>query len=154
MFMKLLDDNQIKPEANAALLGVPLKNKVFKEGICVISETPHIETDYSNLRWSVFHNWKSEDMLSNIQNHVFPFIKTANGEEKKIFTATGIVRVKNNIIDFSVDSMNYQEEIDLRRAEESKERAEKRLKQKDNIDVLRAEKSLARAIARIRLAQG
>ena len=81
-------------------------------------------------------------------------IKTANGEEKKIFTATGIVRVKNNIIDFSVDSMNYQEEIDLRRAEESKERAEKRLKQKDNIDVLRAEKSLARAIARIRLAQG
>ena len=80
--------------------------------------------------------------------------KTASGEEKKIFTATGIVRVKNNIIDFSVDSMNYQEEIDLRRAEESKERAEKRLKQKDNIDVLRAEKSLARAIARIRLAQG
>ena len=50
--------------------------------------------------------------------------------------------------------MNYQEEIDLRRAEESKERAEKRLKQKDNIDVLRAEKSSARAIARIRLAQG
>ena len=62
--------------------------------------------------------------------------------------------VSNNIIDFIVDSMNYQEEIDLRRAEESKERAEKRLKQKDNIDVLRAEKSLARAIARIRLAQG
>ena len=81
-------------------------------------------------------------------------IKTADGAEKKIFTATGIVRVKDNIIDFSVDSMNYQEEIDLRRAEESKERAEKRLKQKDNIDVLRAEKSLARAIARIRLAQG
>ena len=53
-----------------------------------------------------------------------------------------------------VDSMNYKEEIDLRRAEESKERAEKRLKQKENIDILRAEKSLARAIARITLAQG
>ena len=50
--------------------------------------------------------------------------------------------------------MNYKEEIDLRRAEESKERAEKRLKQKENIDILRAEKSLARAIARITLAQG
>ena len=49
---------------------------------------------------------------------------------------------------------NYKEEIDLRRAEESKERAEKRLKQKENIDILRAEKSLARAIARITLAQG
>ncbi|MCQ2969415.1 MAG: F0F1 ATP synthase subunit epsilon [Clostridium sp.] len=81
-------------------------------------------------------------------------IKDANGLEKKIFTSTGIVRVKDNIIDFCVDSMNYEEEIDLIRAQESKERAEKRLKQKDNIDVLRAEKSLARAIARIRLAQG
>ena len=76
MFMKLLDDNQIKQEANAAILGVPLKNKVFKEGSCVISESPRIETDYNNLRWSVFHNWKSEDMLSNIQTYVFPFIKT------------------------------------------------------------------------------
>ena len=81
-------------------------------------------------------------------------MKTADGAEKRIFTATGIVRVKDNIIDFCVDSMNYKEEIDLRRAEESKERAEKRLKQKENIDILRAEKSLARAIARITLAQG
>lgn len=76
MFMKLLDDNQIKQEASAAVLGVELENKVFKEGICVISENPRIETDYNNLRWSVFHNWKSEDMLFNIQTYVFPFIKT------------------------------------------------------------------------------
>lgn len=75
MFMKLLDDNQINQEANAAILGVPLKNKVFKNGVCVISENPRIETEYNNLRWSVFHNWKSEDMLSNIQTYVFPFIK-------------------------------------------------------------------------------
>lgn len=76
LFMKLLDDNQIKQEASASILGVPLKNKVFKDGICVISENPHIETEYNNLRWSVFHNWKSEDMLSNIQTYVFPFIKS------------------------------------------------------------------------------
>ena len=35
MFMKLLDDNQLKAEANANLLGVPLKNKVFQDGMCV-----------------------------------------------------------------------------------------------------------------------
>lgn len=75
MFMKLLDDNQLKQEANANALGVALKNKVFKEGICVISENPHIETDYSNLRWSNFHNFEPTAMLSNIQNYVFPFIK-------------------------------------------------------------------------------
>lgn len=76
LFMKLLDDNQIKQEATASLLGVPLTNRVFKDGICVISENPRIETDYNNLRWNVFHNWKSEDMLFNIQTYVFPFIKT------------------------------------------------------------------------------
>ena len=46
MFMKLLDDNQLKAEANAAVFGVTLKERVFEDGICVISETPHIETDY------------------------------------------------------------------------------------------------------------
>lgn len=81
MFMKLLDDNQLKAEANASILGVPLKNKVFKEGVCVISETPHVETDYRNLRWNVFHNFEPGEMLQNIQTYVFPFIKTI-GEGK------------------------------------------------------------------------
>ena len=58
LFMKLLDDNQLKAEANASVLGVPLKNKVFQEGICIISKNPKIETDYKNLRWHVFHNFE------------------------------------------------------------------------------------------------
>lgn len=81
MFMKLLDDNQLKAEANANLLGVPLKNKVFKDGICVISENPKVETEYKNLRWNVFHNFEPGEMLTNIQTYVFPFIKTI-GEGK------------------------------------------------------------------------
>lgn len=76
LFMKLLDDNQLKAEANAAILGVPLKSRVFKDGICVISENPKVEADYANLRWSVFHNFEPGAMLSNVQNYVFPFIKT------------------------------------------------------------------------------
>ena len=75
MFMKLLDDNQLKAEAGANALGIKLKNRVFGEGICVISENPHVETDYKNLRWHVFHNYKPSAMFSNIQNYVFPFIK-------------------------------------------------------------------------------
>lgn len=81
MFMKLLDDNQLKAEANANVLGVPLKNKVFQEGICTISENPKLETDYKNLRWSIFHNFEPGEMLTNIQLYVFPFIKTI-GEGK------------------------------------------------------------------------
>ena len=40
MFMKLLDDNQLKAETNANLLGFPQKNKRFRDGMCVISENP------------------------------------------------------------------------------------------------------------------
>ena len=75
MFMKLLDDNQLKAEAGANALGIKLKNRVFGEGICVISENPHVETDYKNLRWHVFHNFEPGAMFTNIQNYVFPFIK-------------------------------------------------------------------------------
>lgn len=81
MFMKLLDDNQLKAEANANVLGVPLKNKVFQDGICVISDNPRVETEYRNLRWNVFHNFEPGEMLTNIQIYVFPFIKTI-GEGK------------------------------------------------------------------------
>lgn len=82
MFMKLLDDNQRKREASAAQLGVPLKEKVFKEGMCLISENPRVETEYTNLRWNIFHNFEPNKMLSNIQMYVFPFIKQI-GEGKE-----------------------------------------------------------------------
>lgn len=75
MFMKLLDDNQIKAEAGANALGIKLKKRVFGEGICVISEEPRLETDYKNLRWNVFHNFEPSAMLTNVQTYVFPFIK-------------------------------------------------------------------------------
>ena len=75
MFMKLLDDNQLKAEANAAALGVVLKERVFKDGICVISEEPHIEAPYADLRWHRFCNLEPREMYKTVQNYVFPFIK-------------------------------------------------------------------------------
>lgn len=75
MFMKLLDDNQLKAEAGANALGIQLKKKVFGDGICIISENPHVETEYRNLRWNVFHNFEPGAMFTNVQNYVFPFIK-------------------------------------------------------------------------------
>lgn len=86
MFMKLLDDNQLKAEANASLLGVPLKNKVFQDGTCVISENPRVETEYKNLRWNIFHNFEPGEMLTNIQTYVFPFIKTIGDGKDTAFS--------------------------------------------------------------------
>lgn len=49
-----------------------------------------------------------------------------------------------------INGINTKEEIDLERALQAKERAEKRLKEKDdNTDLRRAELSLKRAISRI-----
>lgn len=86
MFMKLLDDNQRKKEANANALGVELKNKVFGDGECVISEEPRIVIDYQKLRWHNFHNLDPNDMFRTVQQFVFPFIKNLNGGKDTAFS--------------------------------------------------------------------
>lgn len=86
MFMKLLDDNQLRAEANANILGAVLQDKVFGEGVCVISETPHVETDFRNLRWSVFHHFEPAAMLENIRDYVFPFIKSLGAGRDTAFS--------------------------------------------------------------------
>lgn len=86
MFMKLLDDNQLKAEANANILGATLTHKVFGDGVCLISENPRIETEYRNLRWSVFHHMEPSAMLENIRNYVFPFIKTIGQGKDSAFS--------------------------------------------------------------------
>ena len=50
------------------------------------------------------------------------------------------------------DSCGYSDEIDVNRAKEAKERAQKRLSQRDGIDVARAELALRRALVRLDVA--
>ena len=76
MFIKLLDDNQQKDESKANSLGIPLDRKIFGEGVCVISENPHLEANYEDMRWHVFHNFDPETMFKTVKDYVFPFIKT------------------------------------------------------------------------------
>ncbi|SCY69535.1 type I restriction enzyme M protein [Lachnospiraceae bacterium XBB2008] len=115
IFIKLLDDEQLKREANANALGLLLQdqNKIFKDGICVISEDPHVETEYKNLRWSEFHHMNPDDMLSNIQMYVFPFIKTLGADTGSAFSrymenATFLIptaKVLAKVVD-GIDSMD------------------------------------------------
>lgn len=77
---------------------------------------------------------------------------TIDGNKKKIFTSSGIVYIKNNILNFCCDSFNFPEEIDKERAEKALKRAEKRLSSKENnIDIERAKRAKARAKARLEL---
>ena len=82
MFMKLLDDNEIKKEGNAAALGITYKSKIFKVGVFKLDEEGNMTIPYNNLRWSIFHNFEPGLMFETVRTYVFTFIKTVNGEGK------------------------------------------------------------------------
>lgn len=82
MFMKLLDDNEIKKEGNAAALGITYKSKIFKDGKFKLDEDGNMSISFSELRWSNFHNYEPAMMFETVRNYVFPFIKTVNGAGK------------------------------------------------------------------------
>ena len=82
MFMKLLDDNEIKKEGNAAALGLVYKSKIFKDGEFCPDDSGSLSIPYSELRWNVFHNYEPGIMFDVVRNYVFAFIKTVNGAGK------------------------------------------------------------------------
>ncbi|QAA31440.1 ATP synthase F1 subunit epsilon [Clostridium manihotivorum] len=75
----------------------------------------------------------------------------ADNKEYSLFTSTGIVQFKDNQLIFACDSAEWPEEIDASRAEQAKERAEKRLQSSVDVDTVRAQVALARAMARLQL---
>ena len=78
LFMKLLDDNQIKKEALANMTGIKVKNAIFKEGNWIDVENNNKEVPYKNLRWHVFKNFDTQKMYDTVRNDVFSFIKQIN----------------------------------------------------------------------------
>lgn len=100
----------------------------------------------------------SIQILSNYAPSIIAIIPTIStyitmdGSRKNIFTSTGIIYIKDNIINLCCDSVNLLEEIDLERARRALERAEERLSQKEcNIDIERAKRAKERAKARLKL---
>ena len=76
---------------------------------------------------------------------------TDKGEEKKFFLSSGILKVNTEEVVILCDAAEWPEEIDKKRAEEAKKRAEERLSKKDGVDIKRAEFALMRAIKRIEM---
>lgn len=73
-----------------------------------------------------------------------------------IFAASGgTVEVLNNNVLLLVESIESPEDIDLKRAEEAKERAKQRLSinYKEKVDMTRAEASLKRAVNRLKISK-
>lgn len=100
LFMKRLDDLDIKKKADAEFTGDPYISK-FKgywippEHVFKLDEKKPLQeakkekeekekpfrVDKQTLRWSHFKRMPAEEMLSHVQTKVFPFLKTLNGEE-------------------------------------------------------------------------
>ncbi len=85
LFIKLLDDNQLRKESNAVRLGATLKDLLFKQGN-YIDKDLKIEVPYNDLRWSVFKDFEAAEMFDNIKDNVFPFIKGINNGKDTAFT--------------------------------------------------------------------
>ncbi len=82
MFMKLLDDNEIKKEGNASALGLNYQSKIFKEGNFSVDDDGNMSIPFDELRWHNFKNYEPTLMFETVRTYVFPFIKTVNGEGK------------------------------------------------------------------------
>ncbi|MBU5300927.1 F0F1 ATP synthase subunit epsilon [Clostridium sporogenes] len=89
----------------------------------------------------------------NMITYLKPTITTyidLSGNKKNIFTSSGVLRVDDKNIYIICDASEKPEDIDIKRAENAKKRAEERLLNKKEIDVKRAELALFRSIARIK----
>ena len=71
IFIKSLDDKQLKSEAEGNLLGIEPKI-VF-------------DSDHEDLRWHNFKEFEAKKMYDTVANKVFPFIKKLNGNSSSSF---------------------------------------------------------------------
>ncbi|MBE5933270.1 MAG: ATP synthase F1 subunit epsilon [Lachnospiraceae bacterium] len=73
-----------------------------------------------------------------------------NGDTKEAALHSGFVEVLGESITILAESVEWPDEIDIRRAEEAKVRAERRIKD-DSQDMNRAELALKRSVVRMQL---
>ena len=62
LFIKIIDDNEIKKEANAAIFDMEVVDPTF-------------DAEHQNCRWHNFRHYEANAMFLNMTDHVFPFIK-------------------------------------------------------------------------------
>ena len=126
---------------NTFFLKIISSDKVFYEGKCQNLILPMEDGQFSILA----HH---ENMVvANGELH----LKTPEGEWITAAVSRGFAEIINNRVSVLVNSAERPEEIDVKRAEEAKERAQERLRQKQSIqEYYLSQASLARAMTRLK----
>lgn len=130
---------------NTFSLRVLAANKTFFEGAC----TKLIFTTYDGECEIMAHH---ENMMITVSVGSMRF-EDAEGNRYEAITGQGFVQVVNNRVLLLADTVERPEDIDVRRAQEAKERAEEQMRQKQSIvEYHHSQASLARAMARLKQA--
>lgn len=125
-------------------LRVIASDKVFFEGKCKILVVPLASGEKAVLA----HH---EDMIIAVTVGAMRF-QTEDDQWIYAAVGNGMVQIVNNRVTMLVDTAERPEEIDARRAEEARERAEEQLRQRQSLEQhSHSEASLARALARLRM---
>lgn len=95
-----------------------------------------------------------ENMIAAIVPGEMDFVDS-EGNTATVAVSAGFIEVINNRIKVFALTVERPEEIDIRRAEEAKERAEEQLRQKKSLEEYNANQmALARAMSRLRVTSG
>lgn len=89
LFIKMLDDAQIRKEKNANAFHTTVKNPTFKDGYYFEgkdSEDNEIKISYEDLRWHNFVHFETEKMYTIVNDYVFKFIREMNNGEDNAFS--------------------------------------------------------------------
>lgn len=77
-----------------------------------------------------------------------------DGQKRKAAVLGGFIEIQKEKITILAEDAEWPEEIDVKRAEAAKQRAEERLRKKEaGLDVVRAEAALKRAMTRLNAAR-
>lgn len=85
-FIKMLDDSQLKREANALALGGTIQAPIFKDGESWQNPETEQTLPYEDLRWHKFKNFNATNMFNIVRNDVFVFIKTLGTGKDSTFS--------------------------------------------------------------------
>lgn len=122
---------------------VVASNRVFYEGKCRSLILPELDGEKGILA----HH---ENMIIAVENGVMK-IQQEDGAWIEAAVSAGFAQIINNRVLVLVLSAEKPEEIDIRRAQEAKERAEEQLRQKQSLQEYHiSQASLSRAMTRIK----